>query len=145
MNHMFAHASWNEATSCRPRSAVVFRSATTTSPSALSAPTHTSEEFFRSEASDHPKRLLRYLTHRVLDAADTGLAAELAGELLPAKDVVNVLVRVLSSHPSPIAREGSVYGLAHHREAYNALKNHLPHEKSSAVREAIADVLAACD
>lgn len=100
-----------------------------------------SEALFERLAEHDPARLLALLDDE-LDPALLTFAADVAGRLLPSDDVVPVLLRLLG-HPSPLVREGGVYGLASHITAGvdSALADLVHKDPSPGVRIAARDVL----
>jgi HEAT repeat protein len=71
-------------------------------------------------------------------------AAEIAGQHLPSATVVPVLLDLLN-HPSPLVREGAVYGLVAHEEGdvSAALRALAEQDPSPGVRTAARDALEA--
>ena len=61
-----------------------------------------------------PDELLRLVGEQILAPADLTFAAEALGQI-KAASTVSTLIRLLA-HPSPIVREGAIYGLALHLE-----------------------------
>jgi hypothetical protein len=116
----------------------------------LEPPELPSEQLFEDWAQRQPRRLVRLLTADLMDAADTALAAEIAGRMLSPEQVVPSLLALLG-HASQVVRESSVYGLAPHASDRKDVKSALiallrpETEPSAAVRDAATDVLAWLD
>lgn len=100
-----------------------------------------SRAFVRRLVRDLPERVLELLDRTDLPPSELTFIAELAGEI-PSNSVAAPLVRLLS-HPSPLVREGAIYGLARHRSP--AIDQHLRSvtmaDPSPGVREAAAELL----
>jgi hypothetical protein len=101
-----------------------------------------SEALFERLAVDDPDRLLSLLEDAKLEPSMLTFAAEIAGRLLPSGSVTPVLLGLLE-HPSPLVREGAIYGLAEH--AGDAIAERIQEiaksDPSPGVRAAAADVL----
>ncbi|HXV60167.1 MAG TPA: HEAT repeat domain-containing protein [Vicinamibacteria bacterium] len=109
-------------------------------------PFHVSELTLEALALEEPDEFLQLIASNKLGTADLTFAAEIAGSITNSVDVVPVLVRLLEN-PSPLVREGAVYGLSEHlswsEQARRALRRHLTPEQepSRGVRQAAKEAL----
>lgn len=106
------------------------------------AQVETDEERFVRMASKEPDELLALLRSARLPTVSLTFAAEAAGRVVSEK-AVPVLLKLLQS-PSPIVREGVVYGLSEHLRfegVRDALVNRAGTDESPGVRAALAAVL----
>lgn len=88
-----------------------------------------------------PARLIRLIDSGTLEPADLTFAAEIAGRA-PGETSVESLLRLLV-HPSPVVREGAVYGLSRQRSrrVEDRLRELTVTDPSPGVREAAIHVL----
>lgn len=100
------------------------------------------ESDFRILAVQSPIRLLWLIRHGNLRPSQLTFAAEIAGSVGDSAIVVPALLELLN-HPSPLVREGAVYGLSKHlTEAVNArLRTVSELDPSPAVRSAARDAI----
>jgi hypothetical protein len=100
------------------------------------------ESDFRRLATESPLRLVWLLRYGGLRPAQLTFAAEIAGGI-PQPDVVVPALVELLSHPSPVVREGAVYGLGKHLtdEVRLRLAAVSEQDSSPAVRAAAHDAL----
>lgn len=101
-----------------------------------------SEEKFERMAEERPETLCKLLQVHVLRPSDLTFAAEAAGKIADAELVVGPLLLLLK-HPSPLVREGAVYGLVHHlsQEVIDRLQEVAKADPSPGVREAASEAL----
>jgi hypothetical protein len=95
-------------------------------------------------AENDPERLFEDLTSGALPPSALTFAAEWAGRTRTSQAAAILLS--LLEHPSPLVREGAVYGLEHvleHRGVVAALRAHATEaaERSPGVRDAAREVL----
>lgn len=98
---------------------------------------------FGKLADTDPRQLLELLGNGVLASTDLTFAAETAGRVQDADAAVNALLPLLA-HPSPLVREGAVYGLSHHlsRQWVRMRVEYLAaHDLSPGVRAAAVEAL----
>ena len=109
-----------------------------------------SESALESLATQEPEEFLAVIASERLEPADLTLAAEIAGTITSLASVVPVLLNLLK-HPSPMVREGAVYGLSSHlswsKQARRALNRLLTskEEPSPGVRRAAEEALELVD
>jgi HEAT repeat protein len=102
------------------------------------------EEMFEYLAENEPEKLLAELASGALPPSALTFAAEWAGRIRT-QDAAPILIGLLA-HPSPLVREGAVYGLEHlveQRGVLSALRAHSTEagERSPGVRAAAREVL----
>lgn len=101
-----------------------------------------SEEKFERLAGESPKTLAALLQVRLLRPSDLTFAAEAAGKVADSTLVVRPLFLLLN-HPSPLVREGAVYGLSNHlsEQVIERLREVAERDPSPGVREAAGEAL----
>lgn len=102
------------------------------------------EDMFQYLAENDPERLFEDLTSGALPPSALTFAAEWAGRTRTTQAAA--ILRTLLEHPSPLVREGAVYGLEHligHPGVLAALRAHENEatERSPGVRAAVREVL----
>lgn len=101
------------------------------------------EETFDHLARTAPDRLIQLIRSRALYVTDLTFAAEALSGAVSSPELVRALYELLED-PSPLVREGAVYGLAGHLNALvtERLQRAADQDSSSGVRGAIEDVLS---
>ena len=97
------------------------------------------EALFERLARFHPTRLARLVSEAHLSPGKLTYAAEALGSIVDEHLAVRTLLPLLRTHPSPMVREGAVYGLvvfAHRTDVRQALEHAAQHDPSPGVREA---------
>jgi hypothetical protein len=99
---------------------------------------------FEYLAEHEPERLLEDVTSGALPPSALTFAAEWAGRTRTSQAAL--ILRGLLEHPSPLVREGAVYGLEHllgQPGVVSALRAHAMEtgERSAGVRDAVREVL----
>ena len=101
-----------------------------------------SEDKIRLLANHHPVKLITLMAQSKLDDVDLSIAIEMAGSVLKTEMIVPHIDKLLH-HPSPLVREGAIYGASYHLTP--SIKKKLlylsRHDESEGVREAATDIL----
>ncbi len=100
------------------------------------------ESDFRRLAKSSPRQLVWLIRHGNLRAPQLTFAAEIAGSI-PDSAVVEPVLLDLLDHPSPLVREGAIYGLSRHlsKEVRRQLARVSETDPSPAVRSAARDAI----
>lgn len=97
---------------------------------------------FDKMADEDPERLVEWITCGALRPGNLTHAAEALGSVPDAELVVGVLIG-LTTHLSPMVREGAIYGLEHHLLTAGVRERiaELATDESPGVRTAAAEAL----